>query len=602
MHCRVQSSPLVIVHEWAVGAMPTLQLLRWGRWGAIMKRRHIRLSGGLALVAALVLAACNPLPAPHSTATPEPATLTPAAGPATTTPTMTAAPTATTRPTATATPLPMPTPTLIPVLQGLAVYWAPGALVQVHYAAGQAVGHAGAYFMSLDTGEVEGWMLAGSHDENVASFSISDDNRWVKASEMGCSWLVDRDTGATLTWTGGSGVWLLAAQGETLIFSDPERVWLMRSGLCEAVTLPLPSDWRQAVISPDGRQAMLLSGHTLYLVDLQTGALRVVSPAERPDGRSVQMRRLDKSSQRTGVVLRTRLDAVAGSTAASEDQVQFFSWQGEEGSATRADLDRVSPDGSLVAWEDDLYGVAPSVVVADAQTLQPRFRVKGATLCYPDIATLGGRWLADSSGVVVLTADGYRIVDLAGNLRAVPAPETVAIQREVLPAPDRADLFVIDRRLVVDANGRRVAEVALSGDPYWTPSHVDPWGQDSTQMRFVLPSPGHGARCMWPWFPSVQVERAPFPAEIAFTVGLPVDDCLSLRPLPDVTARALACVSGGSRLVIAPSAEPIPSVVGAEWADPAAVRQNSQPWVRVRTAEGLEGWVDAEAGNLVWAP
>ena len=68
-----------------------------------------------------------------------------------------------------------------------------------------------------------------------------------------------------------------------------------------------------------------------------------------------------------------------------------------------------SPDGRHVAWEELHHEVFPdgvryserwpSLVIGDAKTMRPRFRVRSATLAYGD-DYVGSHWLADSSGVV----------------------------------------------------------------------------------------------------------------------------------------------------------------------------------------------------------
>jgi hypothetical protein len=148
-----------------------------------MPRRHTWFPVGLALIAALVLAACTLPPAPRSTVTPGSTVAAVAAA------TATAAPTE----------VPSPTPTPATVLR-LPLRLAPEELVRAYVPAGQVVRQAGAYFMRVDTGEIEAWTLTGYHTPNLTVFFVSRDGRWVTAQENGHYWLADRKSGTVLAW------------------------------------------------------------------------------------------------------------------------------------------------------------------------------------------------------------------------------------------------------------------------------------------------------------------------------------------------------------------------------------------------------------------
>jgi hypothetical protein len=260
------------------------------------------------------------------------------------------------------------------------------------------------------------------------------------------------------------------------------------------------------MISPDGRTVMLLDAGILYSVDANTGAGRAIR-----DYKTVKLG--------LGVVRQGQEVTVQGYSVSER-----YSWQGEKLGDLPGENAIFSPDGSLVAWEEKLAGFVSAVVVADAASLQPRFRAVGASLCYDDLGTLGGRWLGDSSGLVLLSGGGYHIVDREGNLRDVPVPDGVEIEREIVPAPDRADLFVIDRRLVVDASGKRLSEVTLWDGSGIMPGHTDSWGIDSAELRFTLPYFGLVGGCRR-WSPAPRVDRALFVDEMVLVVGLPAGDC-----------------------------------------------------------------------------
>ena len=98
----------------------------------------------------------------------------------------------------------------------------------------------------------------------------------------------------------------------------------------------------------------------------------------------------------------------------------------------------ISPDGRFIAIASSGvpfdYPVLPQVrtiAVFDATSREELLRIRGAGQPAGG-GTLEGSWLADSSGIVVGTSRGVRLVTLAGQWESVPG----------LPAPDDPRVFV----------------------------------------------------------------------------------------------------------------------------------------------------------------
>ncbi|HOR01566.1 MAG TPA: SH3 domain-containing protein, partial [Anaerolineae bacterium] len=114
---------------------------------------------------------------------------------------------------------------------------------------------------------------------------------------------------------------------------------------------------------------------------------------------------------------------------------------------------------------------------------------------------------------------------------------------------------------------------------------------------------GHGGHCGEAEYQlPARVELAPF-SPLVLAVGLPAGECVNLRAAPGKKAELLTCLPGGTRLSLAPLAE----THQAEGQEPYYLSRSlawasESQWLRVRAPDGQEGWVDAKAGNVGWAP
>ena len=257
----------------------------------------------------------------------------------------------------------------------------------------------------------------------------------------------------------------------------------------------------------------------------------------------------------------------------------------------------VSPDGRMIVTESVKW-VAGSwdviLVISDTTTGEPILRV---TSIWPGRhgAGLNGSWreihlddiwLADSSGIVVVTPRGPRIVTLGGAWEWAPGR----------PSAVDADLFysVFDAPpAVMNGAGEVLASVSFGpdGPPLgsyplsgayrgcYLGTRAD-WGAAAGTVRI---RPAGGCAPEWPTIvvgapgPPLApvIERPPFGDRVLVEVA--VDTCLNVREDHSVDASAVACLPDGT------IAEP-DDVVRA--------------WMHIRTGDGVEGW--AHADYLRW--
>ena len=260
---------------------------------------------------------------------------------------------------------------------------------------------------------------------------------------------------------------------------------------------------------------------------------------------------------------------------------------------------RLSPDGRYVAWQDGQPVFIkyreheyvpeqpwPSVVISDAGTCEPLFRVRSAHLHWH-----GDRWwLSNGEGIVVGMATGNL-------LRVRPRPEIVRLPHDgVIPAPTGDGCyFASGLSGVYDACGDRwmpTGFVYLNG--------IASWGETHREIRYVLGGYWGEGWVEWLLLPP-RIEFPPFDDTVAFRVAR-TEGCLVLRADPDAEAAALDCLPDGARLTF------------AERTDPPGVREDEQGyllplehpsvkvgsfrgaggsprWVHVRAESGVTGWV-----------
>lgn len=255
----------------------------------------------------------------------------------------------------------------------------------------------------------------------------------------------------------------------------------------------------------------------------------------------------------------------------------------------------LSPDGRYVAWQDGQPVFIkyreheyvpeqpwPSVVISDAGTCEPLFRVRSAHLHWR-----GDQWwLSNSEGIVVGMAN-------ANLLRVRPQPEIVRLPHYGgVPAPTGDGCYFAPHLAgVYDACADRWMPTGFShgnGSAWWGATH--------REIRYVLGGYWGEGWVEWLLLPP-RIEYPPFDDTVAFRVAR-TEGCLVLRADPDAEAAALDCLPDGARLTF------------AERADPPGVREDEQgyllplehPSVKVgsfRGAGGFPRWVYVRAGSGV---
>jgi hypothetical protein len=258
----------------------------------------------------------------------------------------------------------------------------------------------------------------------------------------------------------------------------------------------------------------------------------------------------------------------------------------------------------------------PAVVIADTQKAEVVLRAVRASM---EIGSGQTGWLGDSSGLVVATPDGFAILRPNGTLAVI---DGTSVDTPGIPvgAPADGNLLAYQGRAIT-AGGRIVGpDRTLSGWQGSTPqtaygARTAGLNLDGDELRVVRSTPPQAD------FPDLALSRFPLPARVQLAplpdkVTLQVNtdgDGLNVREqagtsskllgsLPDgalvtvkpLIADATGCVyfnsDGTCKLNIAPGSPAFAAVPDPD--DPRAW------WVRVRSEDGLEGWVSAVF--LVW--
>lgn len=535
----------------------------------------------VALVLALLLAACSsevPASDPDDTS-PAPATSTAPADPTETKPPS------------------QPTPRR-PLPEVLATP-APDGLQRVTFKAGDQVSAHGVYFLNASTGDGEGWIAPDSGYPHLGS-NVSDDNRFAIVSAAEDGFLIDREDDSIWRWD-PKQVWLLLAEPGGFLFAERDQsngtgryIWAGPDfQLRHAFDLSDYKGWHSApLLSPDGERLALIhrglsaEQQAITLLDLTSGDVqRVKLPAATRFGSA--------TLQNQGTELHVKLLVTDSDRMADWYQVVLrYSWTGALLQEQRMPGNYVfeSPDGKWVTWEEWPVGqLAPMTVVAEADSLKPHLQVLGATTCFAMAGGSGTRWLSDSSGLVLDTPDGYRLLTLDGELQEPPAFAGLTWKDEPQPSPEDPDRFALGRLAVTNSAGTH--QLALALQNHVTPSSITPWGVTRSELRFALPpKPGHGA-C---------VERPPMPTQVQLPAReLPefplvvrkADGCLALRSRPHSSGQVRGCLPDSTRLTPA-IFETYRSTIS--WTD-------QSWWLSVETENGETGWLPLTRESVTWA-
>ena len=264
--------------------------------------------------------------------------------------------------------------------------------------------------------------------------------------------------------------------------------------------------------------------------------------------------------------------------------------RGERGDRWDAtSLPRISPDGRLIAAPTShglgefSYGAEPvgmALSIFDTATGAEIVRLLGAhpPWMVGEPYPRGDVWLADSSGIIVETRDGRLVARIAGTWG--PAPGWAA--------PDHPNRFfdygVATRVVTLDQQGGERVSIPFGppgatiydADPFFGRRTTAGWGVQSDTLR-VWTSYRYGSHFdHYYGTPPLEpvIEQAPFGDRLL--VEISVDTCLNVREDPSLAAPILTCLAHGAV---------------AETDDFVTY---TQPWLHIRTDDGLEGWASAE--------
>ncbi len=562
----------------------------------------------------------TPTPATASPSpTPTPATATPMPTPPAPTSTPTLVPTSSPTPSATNLPVAAPLPTReelgIHEVDAAAAFAAAG-LTHVRYEAGDEVPwDPGLFLLDIASGAVEAWVhsLASIPEEerrpnaSAPEIAVSPSNRLLELHGV----VYDRQTERAYRLGGSLDQWWGSGTSERLLMAVPggASFVLLDGDLQPVAQFQLPSGER--LTGPNGGYILVRgsgSGETFHLVSLedeQAPEVRTwVLPWQAVDtrywGPAYRIELLDDLVVFVGLVgdstchvTRYNLKGVLISDQPIPCRVPWLEWWGEAG------LPRISPDGlstaviTLDGLEEFGYGSLPvgSVMsIFQAATGTETLRLLGVHPSWVGSGSSGDElvWLADSSGIIVLTRDGPRVAGLDASWG--PAPGWAS--------PDTRDVFLDPGTTIPGGN---IAAVNQEGDvraslSFGPPSAVitDPtydaalilresveWGAQSRILR-VWTSYFHTQE-RYDYYPTPPldsvIEQPPFSGPP--TVEVVADACLNVHEEHRANSPIVTCLPNGT---VAET-----DTFESSWAS---------LWMHIRTDDGVEGW--AHADYLRW--
>ena len=545
-----------------------------------------------------------------------------------------------------------------PPCQGIAcIEPVTGAFTHRTYQPGERIGadfhdlYGAGFFLDVETGVTEGYRLQGGFIRNTLPHHRPLPTGWVAAS----TWtdgageqrvLLRRETGQTWRWP-ANALQLLDISSQHLLFEEREREEHRSRGLSTgrflllSTALELVASFSvapertayhvpHAFFSPDGQTILLVTTERVYRIPIAAPRPELLAVSQPPEGWedvltwaearawTGRYRTPTSPSRGPGILVDIRHSRWRANDPEpdyeSHTDTRYFPWDGGtvQGPACPGVL---SPDGRDVAqWtgapiQAHSHGHFPvphtenpwpAVIVADAATCEPLFRVRSAHAW--GLWTLGGNglWLSNSEGFVVAVDDGHRIVHVGAEPKLIDlpnVPDGVAGSggsRLARPAPAPTGdgrYFAYDLAGVYDRQDERWI---LSGfPPGLTAGFTVPiWGNDHRELTYWF------FEELFPWaewllLPPV-IEFPPFRDAITFRVAR-TGSCLRLRAAPGEEGEITDCLADGERLTLIEKNEP-------PYYDPhlhPSVYRTSNPgrdapptwWISVRTDEGAEGWV-----------
>lgn len=602
--------------------------------------------------------ACHGEPAakPSPTATPEPASATTSPAPReTATPTATPSPLASPTPRLTATPNPVARPSETPAVTATPTRTYPvirlrevasEALFDVHLDAGEPVTEPGTYVLDVQSGSVRGILdeepgvLSAPNERHLLlERFLPEDGAWVPV-------LYDPISGRAFTWndrslhlvagpgtnSGPRVVFRLGSHGPFVALDGDLEVTRWFEIPARSASEARASGPPQAWAHPTEERLLLYSEGAFHVVGLSDGipvSIRAPGPLRGSYARNWSLEfgvTIFSSGDGFGLIGRGRDETC---------RVVRYDWTGRVLSdvtvpcafdaETEAPWEgpHLSPDGKLVAANTlaDEFCVCPGLFrrltatsVFSATTGEELFRVRGATW---DILVLGASvyvgastfWLPDSSGLVIDTIHGRRIVSASGEWLGLPVPSP--LQGALVPSPEEPPLFLLDPTTVVDENGTVLATVSVEIDspaPEAPPNVfidvVGRWGTTNRDVLFSAHLSGPTSfAVLRPILPPV-IERAPIEERLLVRVARN-GACLDVQEEPGRGAGTVTCLEDGSTVEVVEFGRSV-YYNEAYWTDGGytatsdSVCQSSWcTWIYIRTDDGTQGW--ALSDHLRWA-
>lgn len=511
------------------------------------------------------------------------------------------------------TPTPAPETARRPTREGLdirevdtAEALAAAGLTHVRYDTGEEVPWVpGLFLLDVASGAVEGWVesspdISTPWGEPDIPLSISPSNRFLDLDGV----LYDRQTERAYRVHGGLEQWWGYGSSERLLVmaADGTGSVLLDADLAPVAEFQVPPGER--FTSPTGGYILIREPQsigTFHLVNLEdesnprvhTWDLPWEPVSTRHGGRVYRIEVLDD------------LVAFVGRVGDSACRVTRYDLRGvmlsdkpvpcgfarDSGNATS--LPRISPDGRLIAASTAqglarfAYGTEPVGMVLsifDAATGAEAVRILGVhpSWMLGEPYSRGNVWLADSSGIIVLTGEGRFVARITGTW--APAPGWAS--------PDDPSRFFDYYWLpsVVTVGQQGAEQVAISfgpaeptvydSDPFFGHRETAGWGARSEALR-VWTSYRYGSHFdeYYGKPPLAPIIELP-PLGRSLLVKVVLVACLDVREEPSLDTPAVTCLPHGAI---------------AEADDFVSFQQT---WMHIRTEDGVEGW--AHADYLRW--
>ena len=614
-----------------------------------MPERAVWWLGLLAL--GIALAACDGAPdAPESATIPAPAVTAAATITASATPIPPPSP-----PTATASPPPAPAPP---------EHWQPDIVEidsdlfeRLEYEPGETITEYGLFFLDVETGRVEGWRKRGADVPWQASYSIPFGGRFLGLwtdpfAPPVAPYLHDRRTGRTFVWD-----WeaypleeFATERGERLIVEraddSPGQYVVLDGNLSPVAWFSLPTGGQEFWMNPAGDRVLAFDGRALHVIDLVAGQTALV---DTPAGTGPLHVSGDYVVPEI-VSLFSGGFAFIGRNMAGKEQcrVTRYDWA----ATVLSDIVfrcagvlppiSLSPNGRMIASETftdtypdrglgDYYALT-MLSIFDTITGEELTRATNVLLDLPGGPGLVHTtpWIADSSGIVVTVSapkdsDGHfrsRILGIDGrwhsspSIRDEPSVHELWYPPYMVSASHDPSLFLLIRGTVVSRNNEVLASLNIDFPAIMPPGGgfvcYSTWWNTSGEVGLRIRWCGHTSfSLVLPLLPPA-IKTPPFDERLLMAVTTS-EACAEMREELSAEATRIACLPDATVVEWLASdgvesyedGYPVTIVSDPDYYyfvrdQPGCSRDSPCLWLRVRDADGAEGWMLAD--SLRWAP